>query len=292
MKKNLIFLVLLIPTILSAQLGVGLSVNQDTYLLYENIIAKVTLRNQSGKTLIFSDGDNPDSPTGVLDFIIEGPGGIRAEKKRVNFNPLGGFAMAPGIEHTVLVPVNKLYILDKAGTYSLKVLINHNQIRGSYESGITSFSIFNGVAIWERQLGVPKLYYKEGEPEPLPRTIKVLSFYDKENKYFAIMIEDKDKVFNVRRLGYDIGNKLPKIENDMLSHTHMLLQMSPSIYIYYVFDIDCNLLEKEVYSKTDVDPTFVRDPGDASVFVVGGRKAIKDVDYVEEDGVPVMKEDL
>ncbi len=292
MKKLLSVFLILAPILLPAQVGVGLAVNQESYLLYENILAKLTVRNLSGKALIFGEDDRPGSPRGYVEFTIHGPGGINAEKKNINYNPMSGFVMAPGTEQTILVPVNKLYVLDKPGAYSIKAIVGHSSLGGAYETGTTSFTIFNGVTLWEKELGVPKLYHKEGAAEPLPRTVKLLSFYDKENKYVAIMVEDKDKVYNVRRLGYDTGNVKPKIETDMLNRTHVLLQISPSVYVHYVLDINCELEQKDVYSKTDTSPTFVLDPEEGSILVVGGRKAMKDVDYVEENGMPVMKEEL
>lgn len=293
MRKNLaIILALLIPSALFAQIGVGLAINQESYLLYENIIAKITIRNQSGKALIFSDEDKVDSPSGSVEFIISGPGGIKAERKNINYNPMSGFVLAPGAEQTVVIPVNKLYIIDKPGSYTIKAIVKHNNLPSGYESGVTSFAIFNGIVIWQKELGVPRLYYKEGEPEPLPRTVKILNFYDKKNKYVAIMIEDEQKVYNVKRIGYDIGNVKPKIENDMLNRTHILLQISPPVYCHFIFDINCELESRDVYAKTDTTPYFVTDPDDGSVMVLGGRKAIKDVDYTEENGVPVLKGDL
>ena len=293
MKRAIfIILIVLLPASLFAQIGVGLAINQESYLLYENIIAKLIIRNHSGKALIFSDTNKTDSPQGSVSFIIESPGGIKADKKNINYNPLVGFVIAPGAEQTVLIPVNKLYIIDKPGSYTIKALVSHNQLSATYESSAASFTIFNGLTVWQKELGVPKLYHKEGEVEPLPRTVKILSFYDKKNKYFAIMIEDKEKVYNVRRIGYDTGNVKPKIETDMLNRTHILLQISPSVYCHYIYDINCDPEEKEVYEETDTTPYFAVDPDEGTIMVLGGRKAIKDVDYIEENGVPVLKGDL
>ncbi|HPN83765.1 MAG TPA: hypothetical protein PK821_00380 [Victivallales bacterium] len=289
MKKFFAILLILTPIAAFCQIAVGISVNQESYLLYENIMAKIEVRNLSGKALIFGEMDNSQSTVGEIEFIIEGPGGIRVEGKRTDYNPMSGFVMAPGASQTVMVPVNRLYIIDKPGTYSMRALVGHSLVNGKFETPSVSFTIFNGLTVWEKQLGVPKLYYKEGEAEPLQRTVKLLSFYDKSNKYFAIMVEDKQKVYTVRRLGYDIGGAKPKVENDMLSRTHVMTQISPIVYVYYVFDINGELSEKEVYSKTDSSPIFVLDPDDGSIMVVGGKKAVKDVDYIEEDGIPIMK---
>jgi hypothetical protein len=287
-KLFLIFSLCVLSVPAFCQLGVNLELSQKSYLRYENIFAQITLRNFSGKALIFGEGDTSN---GKVEFAIEAPNGIPADKKKTDYNPMIGFVIPPGVSQTILVPVNRLYIVDKAGSYRIKAIINHNQLQHSYESGTAVFTIFNGIMIWEKQIGVPKLYHKEGELEPLSRTARILSFYDEYNKYFALMIEDKDKVFAVQRLGHDIGNEKPQTETDSLNRIHILLQISPKVYTYFLFDINGAIEEKEVYSKTDIPPVMVLDNSDGSVMIVGGRKAIKDIDYTEENGFPVMKED-
>jgi hypothetical protein len=272
------------------QIGVSMALNHGSYLLYENILAKIMIKNNSGKALIFGENANGQGK-GKLEFVLETPNGSPADRKKNNYDPMVNFVIPPGLSHSIIVPVNRMYIADKAGAYRIRAVMHHDQLEHAYESGTTTFFIFNGMTVWERSIGVPKLYHKEDEKtEPLPRKAKILSFFDQENKYFALMIEDKDKVFGLERLGHDIGNQSPRVETDVLNKIHILLQISPKVYVYFVFDVNCVIQEKGVYVKTDVSPTFVTDPTDGAIMVVGGRKAIKDVDYVEENGVPVMKE--
>ena len=104
-------------------------------------------------------------------------------------------------------------------------------------------------------------------------------------------IEDEKYVYGIARIGSDIGNFPPACEVDGLSRIHVLLQVSPNVYSYFIYDINCELAEKEVYVKTNTAPTIVMDTKEGMVVVVGGRKGMKDVDYVEENGRPVLTKD-
>ena len=61
--------------------------------------------------------------------------------------------------------------------------------------------------------------------------------------------------------------------------------------LIFIYDINCELREKEVYVKTRTVPTLVLDNKEGSVLVVGGRKGVKEQDYAEENGIPVLTGD-
>lgn len=287
-SKLLIFAAVLLGSFnLYSQIGIEVSMNRKVYLTYEDIYAKVVVRNYSGKSLIFSEND--EKLYGSISFIINTPSRSLADARKKTYNPMIGVVLAPGASQELMIPVSKLYIMCEAGNYTLKALIRHKLLSSSYESNPINFTICNGTPIWERIVGVPDFFKKDNTLDVLPRTVKLLSFNDGTGEILCLMIEDRDKVYSVVRLNYDIGGNPPDCEIDGLSRVHILSQVSPSLYLYFIYDVNGKLENKDVYVKiADSPPAFVMDNKDGSLMITGGKKAVKDVDYSEKDGIPFL----
>jgi hypothetical protein len=281
--KRYLFLLLLFSsgTELFAQLGVTIMSDRKGYLLYEPIYIKVRIRNYSGKSLVFGE---TEVMSGSLNFIITTPEKGTADKRKNFYNPLAGVVLAPGAVQESIVPINKIYNLISPGKYFIKAVVAHKQLPAGYNSNDLTFSVENGRGVWEKQVGIPEMYASSDTMKNDPRTVKLLSFFDEEGKVYAIQIENRYHVFGTVRIGYDIGGSPPECEVDGLSRTHILLQNSPNVFAYYRYDINCALDERDVFVKTETVPTLIVDTNTGNVTVMGGRKAVKGVDYVDRDG--------
>ncbi len=269
-----------------AQIGMSIKSDRKIYLQYEPIYIKVSLRNYSGKTLVFGESDKMK---GDLSFIIETPAKGIAPKSNNTFNPILGEIISTGGATDVLVPINRIYSMGNTGEYQITGVVAHGMLPASYKSSPLSITINSGKICWEKLVGIPDLFKKKEYSSPT-RTYKVVSFYDGTGTALSLVVEDKDRVYGVARLGYDIGGHLPECEIDGLSRIHILVPVSPSMFSYFCYDINCSLEKNEAYIKTNAPPTLVVDPKEGMVLVAGGKKAVKDVDYVEKDGIPVFKE--
>jgi hypothetical protein len=292
MKVKLTFALTAILVLISAssqaQVSLTVAINRANYLLYETIYAKVVLRNYSGQVLTFSD--NAET-TGSLTFTIDMPDHTKAEVRKSAYNALVGTIIKPGATEEVLVPVTSSYVITKPGNYRIKAILNHKLLNKEYQSVACTFSICNGIPVWERTLGVPDLFKKKTDDILPPRKAKVVTFNDGRDKVYCLILEDEKYIYGVARIGSDIGNFPPTCEVDGLCRIHIIIQVSPSVFSYFIYDINCELREKEVYVKTKTVPTLVLDNKEGSLVVVGGRKGVKDQDYVEENGIPVLTGD-
>ncbi|HBC85968.1 MAG TPA: hypothetical protein DCZ94_03340 [Lentisphaeria bacterium] len=293
MKRNIAILLTVMMGFFAfsagAQVSVAVAVNRSNYLLFEPIYAKVILRNFSGQSLAFSDDA---AATGTLKFFIEMPDRTRAELRKNAFSPMTGIILKPGATEEVLVPITRLYVLTKPGNLRMRAVISHKQLPSEYESPATTFTICNGLPVWERSVGVPDLFKKNKEESLPPRKVKIVTFNDGKDKVYCLIIEDGKYVYGVARIGADIGNFPPTCEIDGLSKVHIMIQVSPNVFSYFIYDVNCELSEKEVYVKSGTAPTLVLDPKEGTVVVVGGRKGIKDVDFVEEQGIPKLTKEV
>ncbi len=289
---TLIFTCLTFLPKLKAQLAVSMQLNRKGYILYEHIFAKVSFRNYSGRGLVF--GENKGLK-GMLKFKIIAPNG-KALPLNDSFDPssvLEGTVLNPGATTTVMVPISMMYNIRKAGQYSINAILSHPMLPKSYVSdpkvSQNGFSIFNGLPVWSRELGVPDVLNLNQKEKIKKRAVKIVNFFDNDRKYYALMIEDEKLIYGVVRLAEDLEDELPQVEIDGLSRIHIFVQISAKIYSYFIYDLDCKL---EVFSNykllKGVAPTLVRNPIEGTVMVVGGQKAVQGKDFIKESPNPVF----
>ena len=272
-----------------AQLAVALGLDRESYLLHEPVFAKVFFRNYSGRGLVF--GEN-EALKGHLEFVVYGPDEKVLKPYNNKLDLLQGTVINPGASGEVIVPLSRIYHFSKAGNYNIKAIISHPLLDKAYESKTGGFSIFNGISVWQRIGGVPDVLNMDSNSKIKSRTVKLMSFYDGKDKMFAMCIEDYKFIYGVVRLANDIGNKPPQCEIDGLSRIHILAQISPKVFSYYVYTLDCKLEERGNFVRSEqVNPRLVRNPDQGTVMVVGGRKAVEGKDFVEEDYNPMFIEE-
>ena len=282
-------LCLLATQSLKAQFGINLELNRGNYLLHESVYARVSIRNYSGRTLIFGD---IAELKGHIEFDIYGPNGELIRPYNTKLNPMNRVVLNSGSTTDVTIPLSRMYHFSKAGSYTIRALLTHSQLESTYVSKISSFFIFNGFCVWERRVGVPDVFNKNSGEKIKTRAVRLLNFYDNKKKLFALSIEDKKYVYAVIRLSADIGNKPPQCEIDGLSLIHILTQISPKVFSYYVYDLNGRLQERANYARSNsVNPRLLVDSEQGVVTVVGGRKAVKGKDFREIDPSPIFRED-
>ena len=275
---------------LHAQLALSLGLDRSSYLLHEPVYAKIFVRNYSGRGLIF--GKNK-ALKGKIEFEIHGPDGKIIKPFNNTIEPLKNMVLNPGATGDVIVPVSRIYHVNKAGNYTIKAIISHPRLTKAYESKTGGFTIFNGIPVWKRFVGVPDVLNTDGKIKIKTRTAKIFSFFDGDKKMFALCVEDAKFIYGVIRLADDIGNKPPQCEVDGLSRIHILVQISPKVFSYFVYDLNCRLNEKETFARSaEINPRLVRNPEQGTVMVAGGRKAVKGKDFIEENYNPMFIEGI
>ena len=141
-------------------------------------------------------------------------------------------------------------------------------------------------------MGIPDLTGGTNTSLIKTRKFRIVRFFDGRDIMFCLIVEDDKQVYCISRIGYDIGHMPPVIEIGPLNKIHILSQSSPKIYTFFSYDTSGALDEKEVYMKTDKSaPQLVKDMEKGTIMVVGGQKAVKDVDYADVNGNPVFKGD-
>jgi hypothetical protein len=270
---------------LSAQVGITLQMNRKTYLQYENVYARINLRNYSAHPLAF--GKNKGL-SGKLLFEIYDAKGALVPRISNELPDIEGTLLKPGSTQEVVTLVSRYYDLSQPGNYKITAYISHPQLTSDYQSDPVTFNVSQGVDVWKRIVGTPDFVNKVEKIRP--RTFRIISLFDGTDKVFYLMIEDDKKVYSVKRIGYEMGGTKPECEIDSLSRLHILLKLSSTIFVYFLYDIDGSLEKRDVYKKEGTTPTLVRNPQSGAIVVAGGEKAKKE-DYQDDPDLPFKNTD-
>jgi len=289
----------LAPVCVRAQVAIVVKPVQVNYIQYESVFVRVAMRNLSAHPLAFGESLGLK---GSLQFEIRrsdrsDPSFVRTPKD-ATLPDMTGVILPPGGEKTYMFNLSKHYDLRSTGRYTVKAVLRHPQMPSAYQSKEAHFTIVRGNLIWSRTVGLPLLDDsidekdasaddKDGTKEEPHRKIKtreyrILTYFTGKSNIYCLTLEDKDNVYMLRHIGYDLGPDLrPKCEIDFLSRLNVLLPASTKVYAYYQYNTDGNLENRQILLKTDRPPRLVLDPDTGIVKVVGGREARKDVDYEE-----------
>ena len=286
----------LFPLCVRAQVAIVVKPVQVNYLQYESVFVRVAMRNLSAHPLAF--GENLGLK-GNLQFEIRRsdrnePSFIRSPKD-APLPDMTGVILPPGGEKTYTFNLSKHYDLRSTGRYSVKAVLRHPQLSTPYQSKEVHFNIVRGNLIWSRTVGLPLLDDEPGEETVSEdgtktekhrmiktREYRILSYFTGKSHIYCLTLEDKENLYMLRHIGYDLGPDLrPKCEIDFLSRLSVLLPASTKVYAYYQYNTDGKLENRQILIKDDKPPRLVLDPDTGIVKVAGGREARKDVDYEE-----------
>jgi hypothetical protein len=272
----LLTLLVTMSSLCSAQLAMALKTNRSHYLQYEKIYARVTVRNNSGHAVIF--GDNKRLKGKLLFKIIDKKGVSVPALSEASY-PMAGVIINAGQHKDFIVPITNFYNLKKCKTYRIYAYIEHNMFEDVYRSKDTTFEVNNGMVIWKRPVGVPEFMLARKKEKIKKRTYKLVALNEGSKKSNYLVIEDRKRIYSVLFLSYALGEEHITHEVDHMSRLHLMIPMSPKVFVYLVVDVNGKIDEETVYKRTKTVPTIVRSPKSGKIYVTGGTHAKKKRDY-------------
>lgn len=292
MKNLRLLLYLLVFTIISglpanlyAQLGMRLDLSQSVYLKYEPVFARLYIRNLTGQPLSFSGHS-------TLTFEIEAPGKALAEKIAEPTEVLNELILPPGATKELRIRLSDYYKLRRSGFYAIRAIIQHDAVQDKYTSNNQTFSIQDGICVWERLVGPPDLLGSAENKTRIaaPRKYKIISSSDGKDKYFYLVIEDDQNIYSIKRLSSESCKIAPEAEVDGLSRLHILHQVSPKLWLYIIYDINGMEEKRGLYLKSgSTVPMITCAPETGIVSINGGRIANLDQDQETLQDVSLPK---
>ena len=263
----------------AAQIGIEVSLNRSIYMQYEPIFACVSLRNDSGRPLLF--GADPRFQGFVL-FDIRDRDGRPIPQRPDSGISVTGLALRPGEVKRMVIPIHKYYDLDRTGRYTVRAFVSHNMLQNEYQSEGVRFRVERGVDVWSRTVGVANVDGSDkGTSRARTYTVRVMT--DAPNKYYYLVVDDATHVFGVMRVGRVINSERFTAEVDMLGRIHLLMPISPKVFHYLSFSIDGDSVNNSYWKTTNTIPMLYRDPVSGIVSRIGGAEARRGTDFKDPD---------
>ena len=260
-----------------AQLGIQIKTDRPSYFTFEPVYVTVTLRNNSGNPLVFSD-QKPLS--GFVNLKVTSADDRTVAPLCPAPNLGMNLILGTGETKDLIVRLDSLFNLQRGGSYLVHALAGHDRLPDDYRSDPAQFVLQSGLPIWQKRLGAPAV----GAKDPIAaRQVCLLLMTERKTDQFALMIEDDNTVYGFKRLGARISGTKPMLDVDALSNIHVLWMSKPRLFEHRVYDRDLRLLQTKYYIADRAVPTLQRDPDIGRIMITGGRPATPGVDFKFDD---------
>ena len=259
----------------AAQVRVDIGFKRKLYVMYEPLIATVTINNLSGRPLLLENSDHHR----WFGFNIEtGDGRIIPP-----INPdyaLAPAAVGPGEKLTRAVNLTPLFPLHEFGLYRVRASVYVSTFDRYFSSPPLAVEITDGRPIWQEVVGVPG---ETGVPEL--RTITLLSHKLSRSTRLYVRIEDRERgrVYATHQLGQFLTFGRPEIMLDVDNQIHILQNTLPKQFLYTHLGLDGQVLGQQAYREACSRPRLVKKEGGA-VGVSGGRAFTAGQEEQEQEG--------
>lgn len=273
MKKLLLLLLMLGAPLVHAQIGMQISTPHSRYLVYEKIPIKLTLRNYSGNTLVFTKENK-----GSLSFMVRTRSGSSVVQIDPSANPMEGMIFAPGESKTLNLIINQLFDLQRPTFYNITACVNHPRLPNTYVSKELSFEVKQGAVLSSRIIGLPTA--KESDPIH-SITASIVRFNNGKEELYCLRIDDDEQVYGTFRIGPFMNGTPPQLDADSTSAIHVLVQLRPKLFSYTVYAIlngEAVIRQQRYYIPNGGTPQLSRASG--YIKVLYATQAIEGRDFI------------
>ena len=268
-----IFLLVAAAGLARAQVNVTIGFKRKLYVVYEPILATVTIDNLSGRPLLLQNNGQQR----WFGFNIEAADGRLVPPNNPDYE-LSPAAIAPGEKLSRTVNLTPLFPLQEFGSYRIKATVYAESFGRFFSSAPLPIEITEGHPIWQEVVGVPG---NEGKAEL--RTITLLSHKLSRSTRLYARIEDKDngKIYAMHQLGPYLTFGRPDVMLDTRNEVHILQNSAPKQFLYTHLGLQGEVLVQQAYLEAGSRPSLVKGSG-GEVKVVGGRPYTPGEEQIEE----------
>ncbi len=245
-----------------AQIEVDLTLARHAYILYEPVIATITVTNNTGRDVTFED-------TGAkqwfnLDVARLDGSILQPYDPDYKLRPLmirAGETLRRQIDMTPLFPIRE------QGTHRVRANIYYNEADKFFYSNYVTFELTDGKLLWRQNVGSPTDVGNTRQVSLLTHTL-----LDKMLLYVRVRDENGNTVYTTQSLGRVItSGREPEESFDRNNVLHVLHESFPGAYLYTEINMDGERLNQVAYRRVGTSrPTLVKSPS-GNVEVHGGQ---------------------
>jgi hypothetical protein len=252
----------------SAQLSVEVALEQEQFLVGEDMPVAVRITNRSGQTLRF--GNRPD----WLTFSVESRDGFIVVKNS-EAPVLGEFALESSKMATRRVELGPHFALTRLGRYSVSATVRVAEWGAQLTSKPTDFDIIRGARLWSQEFGVPVAAGGSNQPPEVRRyTLQQANYLNSQIRLYLRLTDFSEaRVFKVLPIGPMRSVSKPEPQLDKQSNLHVLYQDEARSYSYTVVSPDGDIMLRQTYDYVNSRPRLQVDK-EGKVSVLGGVRRI------------------
>ena len=259
----------------AAQVRVDISFKRKLYVMYEPLIATVTINNLSGRPLLLENSDHHR----WFGFNIETADGRIVPPINPDY-ALAPAAVGPGEKLTRSVNLTPLFPLHDFGLYRVKATVYVSSFGRYFSSPPLAVEITDGRPIWQEVVGLPG-----GEGKPELRTITLLAHKLSRSTRLYVRIEDRERgrVYATHQLGQFLTFGRPEVMLDVDNQIHILQNTLPKQVLYTHLGLGGEVLGQQAYREAGSRPTLAKKEG-GTVGVKGGKPFTPGEEEVPTEG--------
>src|SRR6266571_2500531 len=254
--------------VVSAQVSVELTLEQDQYLAGESVPVGVRITNFSGQTLhLGKDSD-------WLRFTVEGRDNYIVP--RTGDVPVAGeFDVESSTVVTRRLDVAPYFALTKPGRYLMTAAVKLKEWDKELVSKPKPLDVISGTKLWEQDVGVPST---AGQlPEVRKYALQQAIHLKQMKLYVRVTDQAESRVIRVFPIGPLISFSSPEHQIDPSSNLHVLYQTGAKSFNYSVINPNGKLLVRQTYEYSDTRP-ILRMDREGRIYVGGGNRRISSDD--------------
>ncbi len=234
---------------LHAQIQVALQIKRRLFVMYEPIVATVSIRNLSGRDLPLADkGGQP-----WFGFEVLRADGQPVPPNDIHYS-LSPLIIPPGQTVQRKVVINSLYPVRDFGLYRIRASIYFGPMEQFFQSPMHNVEISEGRVLWQQVVGVPD----GAEGAGGNRRYTVLSFRQPSSNYLYVRVEDVEQgtVYCTYPIGKQITGIDPEFKLDEQNNLHVLHLTGAKLYLHTHVGLNGELVNQENYLAVKHRPSL------------------------------------
>ena len=246
-----------------AQIQVGLSIKRRFFVVYEPIVATVTLTNLSGRDVPLEDEEG----TPWFGFQVSTADDQPIPPRDLDYK-LSPLVLPSGQTLKRSVNLNALFPIHEFGIHRIRANVYFAPLKQYFVSNLENIEISEGKHLWQQTVGVPDGMEGAGEL----RQYSLLSFRqgEKNTLYVRVQAPEKGTVYCTTPVGRLITAAAPSVELDANNGLHIFQVVGPKVYLHSRVSLNGQILGQNTYVGVDNRRPTLRRDSYGDVAVVGG----------------------
>ena len=245
-----------------AQIEVDLALPRRAYILYEPVIAKITVTNNTGHEVTLEDIGGKQWFN--LDVTRLDGGIVQPYDTDYKLRPLtihAGETLNRQIDLTPLFPIRE------RGTHRVRANIYYPEADKFFYSNFATFELTDGKLLWRQNVGSPTDVGSTRQVSLLTHTL-----LDKMLLYVRVRDENGNNVYTTQSIGRVIvSGREPQEYFDRDNVLHVLHESFPGTYLYTEINMDGERVNQLAYLRVGTSRPFLVKTAAGNVEVHGGQ---------------------